>query len=220
MTEGEAVVIGDYLNRILKPGLKVLDIGSSTHSYRTTTKPHINKEIYQRILNRGCSITSIDYKSGEGVDISGDIFSTSIQKKISDEGGDVLLCNNLAEHVEDKEGLLKILSGFEVKYIIFSVPFDYPYHQDPIDNLYRPNERELAQAFPNYQNIRSQTVASITFWDALKKLNPPVAVFRIGKEFFRVCYWILTLKFKHIRYSRLFWLIKPYRTTVALYEMN
>lgn len=218
MTKTEALMIKSYLDQILKPGSKVVDIGSSTHFYRTVQKPHIFSDIYKPIGAAESTILAVDFKQGEGIDISGSIFEAETQARISREKPNILLCNNLAEHVDDKSSLLEILAGFGCEYIIFSVPFDYPYHKDPIDNLYRPGADELALVFDGYDLAEHRLVSSGTFLDSLNEVSMHRALSRLLKEFIRIFLWIITLNIRNLRYSRLLWLAKPYKTSVALYR--
>ena len=41
--------------------------------------------------------------------------------------------------------------------LILSTPLNYPYHPDPIDNLFRPSPQELRELFPDW-NLSSSRI--------------------------------------------------------------
>ena len=61
-----------------------------------------------------------------------------------------VMCCNLLEHVSDRkivsEVILSILKPGG--YLIATVPYRFPYHEDPIDTMYRPTVAEVAALFP------------------------------------------------------------------------
>ena len=48
---------------------KVIDIGSSNLGYRTTVQPHIAENIFKPLESKGVTITCLDIKDDEGIDL-------------------------------------------------------------------------------------------------------------------------------------------------------
>lgn len=138
----------------------LVNLGSSTAQYRETTCPYIDRNIFEPLRKRGIEILHVDSKIADGVDIAGDITTLDTQQRILALKPKALLCNNLMEHVTDRNavctGIGKILPARG--YAFISVPYNYPYHPDPIDNGFRPSATELSTSFPNFKLQHSATI--------------------------------------------------------------
>jgi SAM-dependent methyltransferase len=146
-------------------GTTVLDIGSSTATFRQQIQPHIDAEIFAPLRAKGAAVTHLDAKQDEGVDLVCDI---------TDPGQDALaaigrtfgmvLCCNLLEHVVDREATARQAARLvaEGGHLIVTVPGNYPEHHDPIDTLFRPTPSDLEALFvtadPALQVVESATV--------------------------------------------------------------
>ena len=83
MRRSEAVWIRGALSKIGNEALDpVLELGSATTHFRTVTHPHVESEIHAPLRTRRVTIVTSDLKSGDGVDISGDIYQTDTQIRI------------------------------------------------------------------------------------------------------------------------------------------
>jgi hypothetical protein len=75
------------------------------------------------------------------------------------------MCCNLLEHVSDRmiisEAILSILKPGG--YLIATVPYRFPYHEDPIDTMYRPTVAEVAALFPGTSVHKSAIVRASRF---------------------------------------------------------
>ena len=75
----------NILNSV-KPGDKVLNIGSSSRKYRTQIQPHIEKNIFKPLIDNKVDVIHTDIVNENGVDIVGDLtspeFIIKLKKKI------------------------------------------------------------------------------------------------------------------------------------------
>jgi len=149
MFEEESIWIKNKIGEIVRenPGKinSVLDIGSSTLKFRTLTQPCIDKNIFAPLREKGKKINYLDIKKDEGVDI---VCSIDNIGKIGTEF-DLVICANLLEHVLD---VGKTVSNLKLLvrdggYLLVTVPHRYFYHPDPIDTMYRPDNKSLEKIF-------------------------------------------------------------------------
>lgn len=148
----EAAWFGTVLKQIPGSALSpVVNLGSSSADYRSRACPDIDSNIFRPLNERGVSVYHVDTKPAPGVDIVGDIFSLSVQDAIRAISPRTILCNNLIEHVVDRERFCDICEGLLPPngILCVSVPHKYPFHPDPIDTMYRPSLDELGRLFPH-----------------------------------------------------------------------
>ena len=132
----------------------------------------IKEHIFVRLAARDVRVIHFDQKSGPDVHISGDIFDPACQEKLKDLAPKLIICANMVEHLpphklkEFPEILFHILS--EGGYLFISAPRSYPYHADPIDNMYRPTSAELAGTFPHMTMVASDVIVASTYWEDLQ----------------------------------------------------
>ena len=67
-------------------------------------------------------------------------------------------------------------------YIVFTVPYSYPFHRDPIDTMFRPTLDELISLIPNHRVISSEIIKTGSYRDHLAK--SPWKIFRHIRIFF------------------------------------
>jgi len=195
----------------------ILEIGSSTFEFRTVRKPHINELLHKPLRERNIRIVHADYKPAEGVDIVGDIFDPSVQKQMRDLAPKTVFCCNVFEHVKDKQALACFCDSIVPKggYIVFSGPYSYPYHSDPIDNGFRPKPEEVAAMFPNFTIMASDIVRSTSFGaDLLAKKS------QLAANLIDLLVRLLKIQVgprKYIeRNHRLLWLFRRYSVTCVI----
>ncbi|WP_149480408.1 hypothetical protein [Mycolicibacterium sp. P1-18] len=123
----------------------VLNLGSSTQEFRTVAKPHIELELFGPLEARGVRVVHSDLKQDDGVQIAGDFSDRSVQQQIAAVGVRSIMCNNMLEHVADIKQVCSALSTIcpPTGRLFLSVPCEYPYHPDPIDNGFRPDIERL-----------------------------------------------------------------------------
>jgi SAM-dependent methyltransferase len=138
----ESFWIRDALASLALPaGTKVLDVGSSTLAFRTEVQPHIDRNVFAPLRQRGIEIFHLDARPEPGVDIVADV--TRLDSL--DRSFDIVLCANLLEHVTDRSETVRHMRGAVSPggLLLLTVPRRYPIHPDPIDTGYRPTADEL-----------------------------------------------------------------------------
>lgn len=218
MRPEEASWIGDILANSDLTGRTVMNVGSSTGHFRTVTQPHIEREVFAPLAARGVRIIHADMKAADGVDLVGDLLDPAFRRQIVALAPDVVLANNLFEHVRDRQVLADCLADLPGEHgrLIVSVPRAYPYHADPIDTLYRPTPGEIAEMFPGYTLEDQAVVASTSLWQDLNRQigragairDVARRVIRLAVPFVRPKAWLGTA-------SCLVWLSRPRSVSIA-----
>jgi|SaaInlStandDraft_1057018.scaffolds.fasta_scaffold117385_2 hypothetical protein len=225
----EAKKIGGMLEAYNEDELNpILEIGSSTSDFRKFVKPHIHEYIHSKIIDRNIKIIYSDLKEDSGNtnvedQIIGDIFDEKVfQKMLSTKPKCILLCNIL-EHVKDVDAVckkvLEILQPGSL--IICTVPYSFPYHPDPIDNLFRPNPKQLTKKFTNVEIISEEVIEGSNFYIQLKNLSQKQRVEFLFKELIKPFIFLLTFQLKKAKNSRIFWFNKKYSVSlIVLKKLN
>ncbi|MDA9894027.1 class I SAM-dependent methyltransferase [bacterium] len=156
----ESKWISKELLFFFKPGSKILNIGSSSLDMRKKEQPHIQKFIFEVSSIANIEIVNVDIQDKEGVDIVGDLTSDDFINQLKSEKYDGILCSNLLEHLDNP---IKITSSFskllsDNGVAIITVPYNYPYHLDPIDTMLRPTVNELLGLFPGFKLKKGEIV--------------------------------------------------------------
>ena len=151
-----AMLIGRIINKLPTPK-NVLNIGSSTAKFRKIDQPYIDKYIFRLFRDNNVEITHLDIKEMKGVDIVADISNNNFSLK---EKYDLVICTNLLEHVSNVSTTVSNISSCVNKngYLIITVPYIFPYHPDPIDNLFRPHPNELKSLFIDKKCIYEKVI--------------------------------------------------------------
>lgn len=123
----------------------VANLGSSTLEFRTVDQPHIEANVIKPLEDAGWTIVNIDLKEAEGVDLVADITQSSVREKYK-ESFELTICSNILEHVVDIDLAINSLVAITKRrgWILITVPYKYPRHLDPIDNMFRPTPAEIA----------------------------------------------------------------------------
>lgn len=171
MRPEEASWIGKILAGYDLAGRTVMNVGSSTGRFRTVTQPHIERKIFAPLEARGVRVIHSDMKEAEGVDLAGDLLDPDFRRQVHAIAPDVVLANNLFEHVRDRQTLADCLADLPGEHgrLIVSVPRAYPYHADPIDTGFRPTPAEIAEMFPGFRLEEQAVVESTTLWEDLNR---------------------------------------------------
>ncbi len=145
----------------ISEGTRVLDVGSQTLEFRTVQQPYIDREIFAPIRGRGASVTHLDARAGPGIDVVADITSDAFSLG-QVPAFDVVICTNLLEHVRDRDRTIRRLETTTSGHLFVTVPGYFPYHEDPIDTMYRPDQRQLVRdvvaAAPGLAPVRSTSI--------------------------------------------------------------
>jgi hypothetical protein len=143
----------------------LLNIGSSTHAFRTERQPWIDRHLFARARAAGHKVTHVDLKHADGVDVVADLEGRGAGEMLAREGCRGVLCTNMLEHVRDIDATCATLWSIVPPggTLILSGPHRYPRHDDPIDNGFRPTPDELAIRFPDAQVIAGSVIKDHTF---------------------------------------------------------
>lgn len=134
MLVNEAVLLATLLDRIAPES--ILDIGSSSRAGREIIQPHIGAAF------RGFSVIWTD-ADGYGDTLKCDITDIVTVKDLP--RCRLVTALSVLEHVTDIQNAIRNLRGLVEDWLIVSVPYKYPEHHCPIDNMWRPDADELAQ---------------------------------------------------------------------------
>jgi len=191
MLVSEAKAIGNILSREVfnKKDSVILNIGSSTKYFRESSQPWVERYIFRPLRFLGCQVVNIDIKLDEGVDFVADITKDLDLNKLKAFNADIIMASNLLEHVEDLRSTcanITHLLGPETL-LILTGPVKFPFHPDPIDNGWRPDELEIRESFPtcvitdfrlvSHRNLQCATMDGNFFLNAL------TYIFRLIKAF-------------------------------------
>lgn len=121
-----------------------------------------------------------------------------------------MFCSNLLEHVLNREEICQTLLSIipEGGYIFVSCPYRYPYHEDPIDTMFRPGIEELAALFPGAHLVYGEIVTGDSEWSSLMR-NPMKLVktfVRLLMPFYKPKRWLEVA-------SRVPWFFKRFQVT-------
>jgi hypothetical protein len=216
----ESLWFKKIIQQYAQPNALVLNIGSSTKEFIEVTQPYIKENLFDEFAKKNCTVKNIDIKQAEGVDFVGDVTDPSFIEKLKQQNASFIICSNLLEHLTDRtsfcEALVKIMNA-DTKLII-SVPYNFPYHEDPIDTMYRPNLNELQQAFPSLKLVEGQIVDCGTYFNYSTKhldtISKLVSFFKLSVASIIAS---ITNKEKHERLAANF---KHISATCAIYKLN
>jgi SAM-dependent methyltransferase len=191
----------------------VLNLGSSTHHFRTVEQPYIHALVFAPLAARGVKVVHSDLKSAEGVDISGDIFDDADFARLRTVGARTVICTHMFEHVRDRDALKRRLLDLlpEGGRFFVTVPSSYHEHNDPIDTMYRPSPDELAAMFEGHEILERRELEGETYWAHVRKR--PVTLFL--RHFARFFVPFLGWHAWKRSMRKLYWLFHPYKVSVV-----
>jgi SAM-dependent methyltransferase len=140
----------------LEAGMTVLDIGSSTYSFRTSVQPHIDCNVFAPLRQRGIVPVHLDARAEPGVDIVADVTTLAgVERRF-----DVVICANLLEHVIDRDATLESVKRVVAPsgLLLVTVPRRYRLHDDPIDTGFRPSAEALRKIVGWPEVLAQETV--------------------------------------------------------------
>ena len=202
----EAKWIGKELMKISKQGDRVLNIGSSSQEFRADVQPYINKFIFNPLIEKNINIVHTDITKDEGVDIVGDLTDSVFIDKLKKENYEVIICSNLLEHMVNRQPIISAIKEIlrPNGIAIVTVPYNYPYHLDPIDTMFRPKIKELYKNFNEFELKKGEIVLGKSFranafqenyWEQLK--NNPALILKLFVRclmpFYKPKIWYFTI---------------------------
>lgn len=215
MMKCDAEWLGSALARVDVENLSpVLNLGSSTRQYREIEQPYVHDLVFAPLEARGVKIIHTDLKSGDGVDIAGDIFNDEDLAKLRATQPKAIICTHMYEHVLDRDELTRRILAIipEGGLFFITVPSSYHQHNDPIDTMYRPSPDELASMFDGNEILDRQELIGDTYWSHIKKR--PVTLF--FRHFLR--FWFPFLGWRQWKRSmrKLYWLFNHYKVAAIV----
>jgi hypothetical protein len=113
-------------------------------------------------------VINIDIKAEEGVDYCLDFNNKDDFIEINNLKPNLILASNLLEHLPDLAASLNklcLLAKKNKSALILTGPVKYPYHPDPIDNLFRPQSIEEIVSLVEENNLP----IDVEFWKTSKR---------------------------------------------------
>jgi hypothetical protein len=217
MFEAEARWLRAALDRFSHQRLSpLLNLGSSTATFRERLQPWTEKELFQPLRARGIEIVHIDKRNERGVDLCADLTDAADLPRLHALNPRALLCCNLLEHVTEPDRLARncidILPTSGLAFV--TVPFSYPYHRDPIDTMYRPSLAELTALFPGARLVAGEIIGvGVSYRDDVRR-RPWILLrhaARFPAPFVSLESWKRSMQ-------KLYWLVAEYRVTCAVFE--
>lgn len=220
MTERESLWLREALQRLTaaKDISPLLNVGSSTKHFREVEQPWNYQNIIGPLESKGIKVTHLDIKDAEGVDIVGDLSDPLFLARLKQRKYKSVLCTNLLEHVPNPQEICSAMLQVVEKegYLIIGVPNLYPYHNDPIDNMFRPDAEELHGYFPGTELIESELVhIGRSHFSTMIKSPKMMLVFtiRLLTPFYKPSAWVKIIKGVPD-------LFKEYRILYAIFRKN
>lgn len=167
----EAAWLADRLNDLPVAAVSpLLNVGSSDRRFREQVQPYIDRVLFAPQVARGVRVVHCDRKPHDGVDLVADIFDADGLARMAAARPQALVCSNVHEHVRDPGELSRRLLGLLPAggHLLVTVPRSYPYHEDPIDTMYRPTPHELAELHPGTVVVARAEVTAGTYRDSLR----------------------------------------------------
>jgi len=215
MLINEAKWIHQVIKKIpIKKNRVVLNFGSQNVNYNKANS-HILEYVINPLKNE-CIVKNLDVQSGINIDYSGDILNDDYYSYLLAQHFDGVLLNNVLEHVADyKELAFRVGQIIEPGgFLIFTGPYKYPLHLDPIDNGFRPNINEIADLFKGFEVIEGRIIEDFTYSYYLKNNLSLllVTVLRVLTPFYRFNKW------KNIVLPKFLWWNKNFEVTCVLLQ--
>jgi len=215
----ESIWFKEIIRKVIQPGSLVLNIGSSTKHFIETEQPYIKQNLFDELSAKKCSVKNIDIKNAEGVDLVGDVTDPDFINTLKGLNPTAIICSNLLEHLENRksfcDALVKIMNPETL--LIVSVPFSFPYHEDPIDTLYRPDIKELQNAFPSLKLVEGKIVDCGSYFNYSAKHQSIISQFI---NFIKICISIIpAMLFNRNKFSELKWYFKRISSTCVIYKL-
>jgi hypothetical protein len=147
------------------------NLGSSTLDFRTVEQPYVDAELFASARALGHEVVHVDMKAAPGVDLVGDFSDRTFVAQLRRKTFKSVMCCNLLEHVFDRQKLADIVMSLIEPggYIIGSVPNDFPYHEDPIDTMFRPDIGDVVKLFPGTQITGAKIVRASSYGYDMKR---------------------------------------------------
>lgn len=162
MTVDESIWIGRVFQDLAGKGLgfPMLNVGSGTKKFREVIQPQIYQNIFKPLEAQGAAVHHLDIIAAEGVDIIGDLSNPEFLGQVKKMRYQSILCNNLLEHVVNVAQICQAMVEVVADggYLIITLPRLFPYHNAPIDTMFRPSPQELHRYFPGTRMVKGEVL--------------------------------------------------------------
>ena len=192
----------------------ILNIGSSSLEYNVKHQPWVINDLFAPLVGRGIEVFNLDFRQGQGIDLVGDILDDDFFATLRGRSFRLVMCCNMLEHVTDPAELARrCLALVESSgLLLITVPYEYPRHGDPIDNLYRPTPAQLLELFPGTECRAGDIVDVKKSYRDHVRARPWIIlrhVFRFPFPFLNFSKWKHSMK-------KLKWLFSNYKVTAVV----
>ena len=215
MFEVEAGWLEKVLSRLSTECLSpCIDLGSSDFVYRTEFQPWIDERVFKPLALRGVAIHHCDLKNAPGVDVVADLMNDEGRTRIMRIAPNSVLCCNILEHVAEPAAFASRLASLlgPGGYLVLNVPHRYPYHEDPIDNGFRPEIQEVAALFPDFSVVEAAVLEAGSYREEVAR--QPLRI--LTRHFARLLLPFLGLQKWKRSVARLSYLFRSYEVTCLL----
>jgi len=187
------------INSFKKEDFPILNLGSSTEEFRTKSQKHIQNEIFSYLEKNNFKVIHCDIKKSNGIDIVGDINNKKFREKIKKLNIKSVICSNLLEHVSNPLEICKSINEILPKNgkLILTTPYQFPFHKDPIDTMFRPTINDLKVMFKEFDMISEKLVVSKNNFFKILKSNKKyffLMILRWLIPFYKFSEWKLFVK--------------------------
>jgi len=197
-------------NKIFK---NIINLGSSNIQELAVKKPW-SQTIFELYKNTSSKVIHVDSQKYPGVNIVQDLSlpnSFEVFKKL--KGSKLFILTNVLEHIP-KKAHVELFKKIEKAMskgdgLIVSAPYDYPYHPDPIDNLYRPHPVELEKLIALKWQA-SDIVISGSFMGEFKHMSFHKKIRKLLKIF-----WPFQPLKRWLECHRLIYLFRTYKISIV-----
>jgi hypothetical protein len=143
----EADWVGKVTGQLSESDFPLVNLGCQTVAFRTVEQPWLQEAIFGPLEAAGRQVVHVDLRDAPGVDLVADVMSDEGMGAIKALEPRTFLCSNLLEHVADPRLFLTTLAKTVPQggHLIVTGPHRYPYHPDPIDNLFRPAAEQMSR---------------------------------------------------------------------------
>jgi hypothetical protein len=149
MLLNEAKWINQAINNYLKDVFgTVINLGSSSMDFIEYNQPYIERLVIEPLARR-FTLINVDIKNDKNVNLVADFLTEQGQIVIKEFNAKVILVSNLLEHISNPLAGINSLKQLveSDSYLILTGPKSFPYHADPIDNMFRPDLAEVESLF-------------------------------------------------------------------------
>ncbi len=192
----------------------VINLGSGNIEGLKKTKPWVHENVFNMLGESGSKILHVDIKDIPGIDIIQDLSipnSLDFCDKLS--GSKLFILANVLEHIPKKfhsDFLNKIYAKMANQDgLLISAPYKYPYHKDPIDNMYRPNPDQLKTLLP-LKWIASEIVTAGSYREQFAKLKLTKKIIKFLQPL-----WFFQKPSRYLDNHRLIYLFKKFKISIV-----